>query len=142
MQKTNQTIVSTFIQQVWNEGQLEHLPDFIHLDYRDYSLPPALPPNAEGLKTWISLTGQSFEHQTIIEDQVTEGDQSIIRIKMVMKHTGPWRGIPATGREVSTAGYRLYRIKDNKIIEHHALIDGNVLENQLKHAPQGCKTVQ
>lgn len=142
MKKTKQPIVSAFIQQVWNEERLENLSDFIHPDYKDYSLPPVFPPNAEGLKTWISLTGQSFEHHTIIEDQVTEGDRCIIRIKMVMKHVGPWRGIPATGREVSTAGYRFYKLKDNKIIEHRALIDGNALENQLKDASQGCKTVQ
>lgn len=34
--------------------------------------------------------------------------------------------------------YRYYRLQDNKIIEHWALIDGNAIENQLKDAAKGC----
>jgi len=39
-------------------------------------------------------------------------------------------------------GYRLFKIKDGKIIEHWALIDGQAIENQLKDASHGCKIVE
>lgn len=51
-------------------------------------------------------------------------------------------GFPATGADISTVGYRYFRVADNKIIEHWALIDGNSIENQLKGSAHGCKIQQ
>lgn len=63
---------------------------------------------------------------------MTEGSKCVLRIKMQMKHIGAWRGIPATGMEVSTSGYRMFRVQDGKIIEHWALVDGSAVERQLR----------
>jgi len=70
---------------------------------------------------------------------LSEGEKSIVKVSMRLKHIGAWRGIPATGKEIKTIGYRFFRLKENKIIEHWALIDGNTIENQLKGLSQGCK---
>jgi len=74
-----------------------------------------------------------------VEDHVTEGDKCVLRIKMQMTHIGTWRGIPATGMEVSTSGYRMFRVQNGKIIEHWALVDGSALESQLKGMEHACK---
>lgn len=39
-----------------------------------------------GMKKWIMSNSASFQHQTIIEDQVCEGDKIILKITMRMKH--------------------------------------------------------
>jgi predicted ester cyclase len=135
-------IVSEFIEQIWNQRNFDRLAEFMHPDFKDYSLPAALPANTEGMKQWILNTGMSFEHHTIIEDQVTEGNKSIVKIKMIMKHIGRWRDFDATGIEVTTAGYRFYILQDGKIIEHRALIDGQAIENQLLHVSRGCKIAE
>ncbi|QHW01397.1 hypothetical protein GJR95_20875 [Spirosoma endbachense] len=129
-----------FIEEVWNHQQYDKLDDYLHHDYVDHSLPTALPADRVGLLKWLQATSQSFEHQTLIEDQVTEGNKTILKVKMMMTHIGLWRGIEATGAQVSTTGYRFYRIADGKIIEHWAAIDGNVLETQLKQkVNKGCQ---
>ncbi len=69
----------------------------------------------------------------------SEGDKIIIKIKMIMKHTGTWRDIEPTGLEVTTQGYRFYKLKESKIIESWALIDGQAIESQLKGAIHSCK---
>ncbi|QDK81867.1 ester cyclase [Spirosoma sp. KCTC 42546] len=129
-----------FIEEIWNQQQYAKLDDYLHPDYVDHSLPTPLAPNRTGLLKWIQATSQSFSHQTVIEDQVTEGDKTILKVKLLMTHIGLWRGIEATRAQVSTTGYRFYRLADDKIIEHWAAIDGTVLEAQLKHkASEGCK---
>ena len=138
----NSKIVAGFIEQIWNNRNFEKLSEFMHSDFQDHSLPPTLSPDAEGMKKWILGTGISFEHKTIIEEQVTEGDKSILKIRMEMKHIGLWRGIEATETELKTVGYRYYRLKDGKIIEHWALIDGQAIENQVKNASIGCKIAE
>lgn len=134
-------VTADFINEVWNQQQYDKLDQYLHPDYVDHSLPAALPPDRTGLLKWIQATSQSFQHQTVVEDQVTEADKTILKIKMVMTHIGPWRGIDATGAQVSTEGYRFYRLADGKIIEHWAEINGTSLENQLKQQVAAGRTV-
>jgi len=131
--------VVEFINQIWNKRNFDVLGDFLHPDFKDHSLPPILSPDAEGMKKWILGTSMSFEHQTIIEDQVTEGDKSILKISMQLMHIGTWRGIEPTGKQLKIDGYRFYKLKDSKIVEHWALIDGQAIESQLRSGLHGCK---
>jgi len=135
----NAILVRNFIEQVWNNSAFETLDFFLHPDFIDHSLPPVLSADQDGTKKWIINTGLSFAHNTVIEDQVTEGDKSMVKIKMNLKHTGAWRGIEPTGVNLQTSGYRCFRFQNGKIIEHWALIDGQSIENQLKEASHGCK---
>jgi predicted ester cyclase len=138
----NSILVQSFIDQIWNNGAFEKLDSYLHTDFKDYSLPPGLSLDREGTKKWIINTGISFEHNTIIEDQVTEGDKTILKIRMNLKHIGVWRDIEPTGIDLHTMGYRYFKLKDGKIIEHWALVDGQAIENQLKAASHRCKIAE
>jgi predicted ester cyclase len=132
-------LVTAFIATIWNKRDYAQLNDFLHPDFQDHSLPPSFPADKDGLRKWIDSTGASFEHTTIIEDLVTENDRSIARIRMMLKHIGNWRGIAATGIDLSTTGYRQFNFRDGRIVAHRALIDGQTIEHLLKGASQGCK---
>lgn len=138
----NSIVVQDFITHVWNNRALNKLDDFLHPDFKDYSLPPMLPADKEGTKMWIINTGVSFEHNTIIQEQVTEGDKSIVKIRMNLRHIGMWRDVEPTGIDLHTIGYRYFKLKDGKIIEHWALIDGQAIEHELKKASHGCKIAE
>ncbi len=138
----NSKIIAEFIEQIWNNRNFEKLGEFIHPDFKDHSLPPALSADTEGMKKWILCTCLSFEHKTIIEDQITEGNKSIAKIKMEMKHIGLWRNFEPTGIELLIVGYRYYKLQEGKIIEHWALIDGQAIENQITNASKGCKIAE
>jgi predicted ester cyclase len=75
----------------------------------------------------------------VVEEVVAQADKVVLKIKMQLKHVGQWRGIDPTGAEVTTAGYRLFRVERDKIIEQWALIDGESIEKSLKELPRGCK---
>lgn len=132
------TLAQRFIAEIWNDGLFEKLPRFLHPDFADHSLPPALSPDAAGLRKWIENTSASFVHQTFIEAQVTEGAHSMLQIRMELEHTGPWRDIGPTGIQVMTRGFRHFTFKDGKIIAHQAVIDGQTIENALRQATHGC----
>ena len=138
----NSILVQDFIEKIWNNRTFERLDDFLHPDFKDYSLPEVLSPNKEGTKKWITNTSASFEHNTIIEEQVSEADKVIIKIRMDLKHIGVWRNIEPTGIVLHSIGYRYFKLRDEKIIEHWGLIDGTAIENQLKNASHGCKIAE
>ena len=142
----NSNIATSFIEQIWNHKHFDELDSKryrayyrAHPEFKDYSLPSSMVANKEGLKKWILATDMAFKHNTVIEDQITEGHKSVVRIIMNLKHIGTWRGIEATGKELSISGFRYFKIKEGKIIEHWALIDGESIENQLKSLPHGCE---
>lgn len=139
MQTTNQQIVTDYISTIWNDQQLDQLTRFLSPDYKDHSLIEALPPDASGVEKWIAATSVSFEHKTTVEDMLADGDKVFIRITMALKHIGPWRGVAPTGAELSTRGYRLFRLQDGRIAEHWALIDGQVIENTLSNTAHACR---
>jgi predicted ester cyclase len=126
--------IGNYIDIIWNKGNTSRLNEFLHPAFTDHSIPAILPGNAEGLKQWITMTHSSFIPETIIEEQVAEAGKCMIRISMHMKHTGIWRGINPTGLTVTTKGYRCFRLQDERIIEHWALIDGTALEKGLTKA--------
>lgn len=140
MNSINKSIVTNFIEEIWNQNQFEKMDNYISVDFIDHSLPPTLPAGKDGMKLWIIGIGKSFEHKTIIDDIVCEEDKVILKIRMQLKHIGFWRGIEPTHSEISTVGYRYYKLNDGKIVEHWALLDGNSIKNQLKEARHGSKT--
>lgn len=133
-------LITGYVEHIWNRRDFDLMKVYCHPDFIDHSLPDTIPPDASGVRQWILLTGASFDHRTVISEQVTEKDKSMIKIRMYLRHIGRWRNLDATLKEVAVVGYRFFRIKDQQILEHWGLIDGNALETQLKNASQGCKT--
>lgn len=131
-------LAQTFIQEIWNRRDFKQLDQLLHPDFKDLSLHGMLPPDRSGTEKWIINTGLAFEHETIVEEQVTEDDKAMLKIQLRLKHIGVWRNISPTGISVVTNGYRFFRFKDGKIIEHNALIDGEHIERELKQASHGC----
>lgn len=138
----NSKLVLEFIDQIWNKRNFEKLNDFLHTDFQDHSLPSTITADKDGLKKWILGTGTSFEHNTKIEEQVTEGNNSMLKIRMDLKHIGIWRDIEPTNIDLKIIGYRYFKLQDGKIIEHWGLIDGQSIENQLKNIQHRCKIAE
>jgi len=136
---THKDITRNFIEQIWNNQQYDYADQFLHTDFKDHSLPGHFPQGKEGTLQWIQQTGQSFEHFTHIEEIVSEDGKVMMKIRMELKHIGTWRDIAPTGFSIATIGYRYFKLKEGKILEHWALIDGNSIESQLKSSTHGCK---
>jgi predicted SnoaL-like aldol condensation-catalyzing enzyme len=131
-------LVAAFIEEIWNQQHFQQAGHYLHADFKDHSLPPHFPAGPAGTIRWIQALGESFVHKTEVEDVVAQSDKVVLKIKLHLKHVGQWRDIDPTGAEVITAGYRLFRVERNKIIEQWALIDGESIEKSLKELPRSC----
>lgn len=52
-----------------------------------------------------------------IEDVITEGDKVVLRIVARGRHTGVYRGMPPTNKQIIMAGIAIRRISQGKIVE-------------------------
>jgi predicted ester cyclase len=74
------------------------------------------------------------EYELIADDLIAERDLVAMRGTFQGVHRGPFAGIPATGAAVSAPLMIVYRVRDNRIVEHWLHFDGAGLVTQLQEA--------
>jgi predicted ester cyclase len=90
---------------------------------RAHGLAPA-PLDLTGLKGFYAALWAGFPDLTIdIEELVAEGDKVVWRIKAAGTHTGPFQGLPATGKSVTFGAHYSFRFENGKIIERWSTLD-------------------
>jgi predicted ester cyclase len=83
-----------------------------------------LPPTLDGYQQFMeAATGAFSDFHNIIEVIVAEGDTVMVWGTQRSIHTGLWRSIPATNRQVSYRFVECYRLEGGKIVEFRLLID-------------------
>ncbi len=88
------------------------------------------------LKEHVELFEASFpKYELIADDMVAEDDKVTVRATFRGKHTAEFFGIPATNKEVTVPLMLIYRIADDKIVEHWMNADQLGLMQQLGAIP-------
>lgn len=52
-----------------------------------------------------------------VEDVVAESDKVVCRFSIRGTHAQPWRGLPATGKQVTITGVNISRLVESKVVE-------------------------
>ena len=125
----NKDVVIQFITEVWNGNNLDVLDKLLDPAYYDYSYEPR---NREGLERMLLMMQAAFPyHETIIEEIVSEGDTVAICQTLRGTHSGAFRSLPASGKQIEIGGYRFFKVRDGKITSHRALLDLPALLQQI-----------
>jgi len=84
------------------------------------------------LKQHIADIEAAFpRYELVADDLIVDGDKVVLRFSWRGTHQGAFMGIPATGRKIDVPGIIIYRLADNKIVEHWMQIDSAALMQQL-----------
>jgi steroid delta-isomerase-like uncharacterized protein len=119
----NKAIVRRYFE-VFNSPDLAGAEEFLNPDFLDHHLPPGSPTGLAGLKQMMADFKKSFpDYNVTIEDMIAEGDKVVTRGTYRATHKGMFRGVPATGKQITTTGINIWRIVDGKITEHWAESD-------------------
>lgn len=94
---------------------------------------PSLPPlkGLDGAKELIRMWKAFSELKVTIEDSVTEGDRVAIRFVVDGKHTGPFMGIPPSGKQIKVLGTGIFRVVNGKATDNWVNFDALGLLQQL-----------
>jgi predicted ester cyclase len=88
-----------------------------------------------GLVEHICQIEAAFPAYEIIgEELIAERDLVAVRALFQGVQRGPFAGIPATGRAVSVPFMIIYRVSNDRIVEHWMQFDGAALIAQLQEA--------
>ncbi|HEY8602243.1 MAG TPA: ester cyclase [Thermomicrobiales bacterium] len=119
--EANKALVLSYIEDVWNGRDMAALDRLLAPTYYTHSYEPR---NRAGLEGTLALTTAAFpDHQTIIEAISAEGDTVATCETFRGTHTGPFRGLPASGKPFAVGRYQFFTVADGAIVAHRGLLD-------------------
>jgi predicted ester cyclase len=137
----NKRLTRRALDEIYTRGDLELVDEVVHPDFIDHEpAHPEQPSGPESVKQTVRhlrgmLGGLRFE----IEDEIAEGDRVVQRVTMSGRQTGPLMGREATGREFAVRHIYIWRIADDKIVEHWGSRDDLGLLGQLGLLPTASR---
>jgi len=129
----NKTVVLRFNREVIEQGNLESFKELMDPDFINRTAPPGMNNGPEGmLHTFNHILRPAFPDMTVtLYQQVAEGDLVTTRKAIKGTHTGPFMGVPATGRSVTIDVMDMVRIKEGRYYEHWGVNTMQVVLAQL-----------
>lgn len=134
--ETNKAIIARMAEQVWNEGRIDLVEEFIAENYVEHIAGQPDRTGLELVRKAVTDTLNAYpDFRLSIDDFVAEGDRVAARWSMSGTHEGDFFGIPPTGKKVSQSGTTFYRLEKGRIAEIWFLADMMGLMQQLGVVP-------
>jgi steroid delta-isomerase-like uncharacterized protein len=133
----NRRIARRFIE-ICNQQQFGLMDELFVEDYvhHDPNLPPELQQGRENYKQVIVTLIRAFpDLQGTIDDQVSEGDRVVTRLRWHGTHQGELMGIPPSGKAVDFGMIEIQRITGDKIVEGWVQFDALSMLQQVGAIP-------
>jgi steroid delta-isomerase-like uncharacterized protein len=115
-QEENKAIVRTYMEQVWNQQNMKAVDEFVADDFVQHI--GSVEQGRQGIQQFFALIHQASSNiRNDIEDCLAEDDKVCVRATITATHTGPFLGVPATGRMLRFGAISILRIDQGKFVE-------------------------
>ena len=119
----NCSIVRTFMENAWGQGDLSLLTDLVSADFVGH-LPIGDHYGPEGARIDIQSWRHALPDLTVtVEDLIAEDEKVVCRFTLSGTHRGLFLGIPPSGHRVNLRGIGIERLEDGRIAESWVQID-------------------
>ena len=118
----NRQIVQRFMDECWNQGNLNSVSELLADDCRHHDpVFPSLTSGAENIKNHIQTCRSGFpDLMFTIDDTIAERNEVVIHWTGTGTHKGQFLGMPPTNKKASVTGTSIFRIEGGKIVEEWA----------------------
>ena len=133
----NKAIVRRVNDEVWSEGHLDVIEELIADNFVATVVgAPEQIRGPQGFREFVVTYRKAFPDLRItIDEQLAEGETVVTRWTATGTNEGELMGIPATGKQATTAGININRISDGKLVEGWGLFDQLGLLQQIGAVP-------
>lgn len=115
----NKLLVSRYIEEVVNTGDVERIDRFLAPDYAEIHDGQRHPLGLDGAREHVRGVRATYpDLHLAIERQIAEGDWVATCYVARGTHRGKWLGIEPTGRPLTFTGVNVDRIANGRIVEH------------------------
>ncbi|MFC7046273.1 ester cyclase [Halobacteriaceae archaeon GCM10025711] len=132
MASVEQQEILDAVEDVWNEGDLDLVEEFIAEEFVGHMLGDEDIHGVEGYETWVRATLAAFPDAELTFDTVFEAEAFIAGTwTFTGTHEGQWEDMEPTGASVEFEGVFIDRVEDGMVVESWHLSDGLTLMQQL-----------
>src|SRR6266542_4081938 len=111
-----------FRSRLYGKHDLSAVDDFVHPEFRSHN--GLLKPGLDAYKAFARSFHEGLPDMRPDMYQIlVEGDRIVAFTNWQGTHSGPFRGMAPTGRNVSFETADLYRLQDGLLIEHWDIVD-------------------
>jgi predicted ester cyclase len=129
--KSNVDLMRCFVEQVQQQGRFELIDTLVHADYHNHTVEPGQANDRDGVRATMAAMRAAFPGLTVeIAHCVGDGDLVATHKTFRARHTGPWFGVPPSGKPVEFRVMDLVRYRDGQMVEHWAVADALTLLRQ------------
>jgi steroid delta-isomerase-like uncharacterized protein len=133
----NKAIVRRVNDEVWSEGHLDVIDELIADDFVATVVgAPEQIRGPQGFREFVLMYRTAFPDLRItIDEQFAEGETVVTRWTAIGTNEGELMGMPATGKQATTAGININRISGGRLVEGWGLFDQLGLLQQIGAIP-------
>jgi steroid delta-isomerase-like uncharacterized protein len=115
----NKATVRRFYEEVWARGNLDVADEVFADDYVRHDFRPGNPvPGPEGQKRIAADFRAAFpDLEFVVDFLIAEGDMVAGRWTARGTHSGPWAGVPPSGRHMEFSAINVFRFADGRVVE-------------------------
>jgi steroid delta-isomerase-like uncharacterized protein len=119
----NKTITRRFIQEIFNEGKLEGIDEFVTHDVIYHGAAEEVS-GLDDFKEWLAEDRKTFPdmHITIVDDFAEQNKVAVRWNMKISQHKG-WNDFPASNEEFECNGAEILHFEDGKIKEAWTIFD-------------------
>ena len=135
--EANEAVVRRYFEEAFNRGNLAVIDELFTPDYVNHGSIPGQPvQDREGMKRVERATREVLpDIRYAITYLVARGDWVAHHWTAEATHSGPFMGVPPTGRRFSAAGMVFTRLRGGKIAEQWRIVDVFGMLQQLGALP-------
>lgn len=130
LEGANNTLIHRFFDEVFTRGDLAAAQEILTTDFAFYG--PAA--GVHGPVNFVQFTGglrNALSVAFTVEVVITDGDKVSSLSTMQGSHQGEFRGIPASGKQITIPRIDNFQIAEGKIREVRTTLDHQALMQQL-----------
>ena len=133
----NKAIARRVNDEVWSEGHLDVIDELFADDFVATIVgAPEQIRGPQGFREFVVMYRTAFPDLRItVDEQFAEGETVVTRWTATGTNEGELMGMPATGKQVTTAGININRISGGKLVEGWGLFDQLGLLQQIGAVP-------
>jgi predicted ester cyclase len=114
------------------EGRTQVFDELVSAEAIDHSGPVDVR-GVEGFKVRTTAVHAALSRITVrVEDVLVDGERMAWRWLLTGTHSGPFAGVPATGKRVTMSGMNIQRVASGKVVEHWSNADQLGLVRQMQ----------
>lgn len=162
---SNMTLINQYFDDVLRDGKHYLIDEIIHPAYIPFENIDEPKPvdhdlmkeelmkitGIEGIKSRIRVLSEQFGNFNFdMMDVVETKETVVVHYKATMTHIGIWNDIPASGTEIITYGFHLFKFRDNKIFSITGMLNltdilsqlGNAIINNKEDLPEYLESIR